>query len=612
MFKCILIAYDGSSGAEAALRMGIDLAKGTGAALQTVSVEERLPRYAATIGEVEEAKEKAEAYFHKLTKHARDLALVDGVEIETLVRQGHEVDTVLAVVRDGRFDLLVIGDQGHSRVFERLIGSTAQSVTRLVPCSVLLMRARGGPARGLGGVKRILVGLDGSPLGRLAFHTAMDFAILSGGAVIGVTVREVSPLTRPDAVDWTDVRQLQAAAEEHARAAGVTFTPVARLGHAAQALNDQARESAADLIVLGATGLEHPWSPTIGGTASRVAADTHCPVLLVRAPRAVLHVRDIMVRGVSSVRPETPLPEVIELLLRRNVKAVPVVDERRRVIGIITGGDLLRRGGLDLRLSLKQDLDADALRQRLAEWAQSRKTARDVMTRPVRTVEAQVDLEAAIRLMVERRVKRLPVVNQRGELIGIVSRADVLRAIAALPEPPEQSERVLAPGARTVGDVVTTSVPTVSPEARAEEVLGKLLEHPLRRVVVTGPDGRVLGLISDRDLLLRSSPDTRPWLLRALTGGRAEHRREESGKRDDGALTAGELMAPSLITVRPEDPLRQAIQLMMQHRVKRLVVVDGAGHLVGLVDRRDILRSLAGEPARQGEPGGGGDDVLRP
>jgi CBS domain-containing protein len=61
-------------------------------------------------------------------------------------------------------------------------------------------------------------------------------------------------------------------------------------------------------------------------------------------------------------------------------------------------------------------------------------------------------------------------------------------------------------------------------------------------------------------------------------------------------------MAPSLITVRPTDPLRQAIQLMMQHRVKRLVVVDEAGQLVGLVDRRDILRSLAGEPARRGEP----------
>jgi CBS-domain-containing membrane protein/nucleotide-binding universal stress UspA family protein len=602
MFRCMLVAYDGSSAAEAALRMGIDLAKATGAELQTVSVEEHLPRYAATVGEVQEAKEEIDAHFQKLSKHARDLALVDGVELETLVRQGHEVDTILAVVRDGRFDLLVIGDQGHSRVFERLVGSTAHSVMRLAPCSVLLMRDHRAPVRGLAGIKRILVGLDGSPLGRLAFHTALDFAILSGGTVVGLTVREVPAETRPEAIDWTDVEQLQTAAEEHARAAGVPFTRVRRLGHAAQALTDQARESAADLLVLGATGLEHPWSPTIGGTASRVAADAPCPVLLVRTPQTVLHVRDVMVRGVSSVGPETPLAEVVELLLRRDVKALPVVDERRRVVGIVTGGDLLGRGGLDWRLSLKQKLDADALRQQLAELARSGKTARDVMTRHVRTAEADLDLGAAIRFMAERGVKRLPVVDPRGELIGIVTRADVLRAIAALPEPAEASEGMLSPEIRTVGDVVRTAVPVVPPEASAEAVLVKLLEHPLRRVVVTAPDARVLGLISDRDLLLRSSPDTRPWLLRALGGRRPGHRGPEGDRGPGGALTARELMAPTLITVRPDDPLRQAIQLMMQHRVKRLVVVDEGGHLVGLVDRRDIFRALARDPTRWGEP----------
>ena len=596
MFQSILVAYDGSSGAEAALRMGIDLAKAAGAELQTISVEGRLPRYAATIGEVEEAREEIDAHFHTLMKHARDLALIEGLEIETLVRQGHEVETILAVVRDCKFDLLAIGEQGHGRMLDRLVGSTAQSLTRLVPCSVLLMRDRRTPVLRLGGIKRILVGLDGSPLGRLAFHHALDLAILSGGAIIGVTVREIPAGTRPEVIDWTDVDQLQAAAEAHAESAGVAFMRIKRVGHAAQALTDEARHSAADLLVLGATGLEHPWSPTIGGTAGRVAGDVACPVLLVRAPQEVLHVRDVMVRGVTAVTSDTPLAEVVELLLRRNVKAIPVVDERRHVVGIITGGDLLRQGGLDMRLSLKQELDADALRQRLGELARSPKTARDVMTRPVRTVQADLDLDGAIRLMAERRVKRLPVVDPGGALVGIVARADVLRAIAALPESVEPSEGAPVPMASTVGDVVTLGVPTVPPEALAEEVLGKLLTHSLRRVVVIAPDDRVLGIISDRDVLLRSSADTRPWFLRALTGaGRAHHGREGSGERPGAALTARELMAPTLITVRPEDPLRQAIQLMMQHRVKRLVVVSGAGQFVGLVDRRDILRSLAGQ-----------------
>jgi CBS-domain-containing membrane protein len=602
MFQRILVAYDGSSGAEAALRMGIDLAKASGAELQTVSVEEHLPRYAATIGEVEAAREAIDAHFHALTKHARDLALVAGLDIETQVRQGHEVETVLAVAREGRVDLLVIGDQGHSRILERLVGSTAHSLARLAPCSILLMRDGRAPGRGLTEIKRILVGLDGSPLGRLAFHRALDLAILSGAAVIGVTVREVPAGTRPEVVDWADVEALQAAAEAHARSAGVPFAAVRRIGHAAQALSDHARLSGADLVVLGATGLEHPWSPTISGTAARVAGEAPCPVLLVRPPQEVLHVRDVMVRGVSFVRPETPLAEVVELLLRRDVKALPVVDEHRRVVGIVTGGDLLGRSGLDLRLSLKQELDADTLRERLTELARSGKNVRDVMTRHVRTVEADLDLGAAIRLMAEGGVKRLPVVDRQDELIGILTRADVLRAIAALPEPGEASEGRPAPDVRTVGDVVRTVVPAVPPEASAEAVLVKLLEHPLRRVVVTGPDGRVLGLISDRDLLLQSSPDTRPWLLRALGGRRAGPRGPEGGRGPGEALTARALMAPSLITVRPEDPLRRAIQLMMQHQVKRLVVVDDAERLVGLVDRRDILRALAQDLTRSGEP----------
>src|SRR5581483_2415119 len=148
---------------------------------------------------------------------------------------------------------------------------------------------------------------------------------------------------------------------------------------------------------------------------------------------------------------------------------------------------------------------------------------------------------------------------------------------------------------------VRTAVPVVLPEASAEVVLTKLLEHPLRRVVVTDTDGRALGIISDRDILLRSTPDTRPWLLRALGGRRAGQRGWEAERAPGGGLTARELMAPSLVTVRRDDPLRRAIQLMMQHQLKRLVVVDDAGHLLGLVDRGDILQALARGPARWSE-----------
>jgi nucleotide-binding universal stress UspA family protein/CBS-domain-containing membrane protein len=595
MFKRILVAHDGSEGARAALGMGIALAKSLGVDLSTVSVEEHLPRYAATVSEVQAAKEEIDEYFHKLTKEARDAALLQGVELETIVRQGHEVKTILSVTREGRFDLLVIGYYGHSRVFEQIVGSTALSVARVAPCSVMFVRPQRPSREGIESIKRILVGADGSPLGRLALRTAVDLAILCGAAVIGVTVQEAPSATRPEELDWGFIQQLRTAAEEHTRAAGVPFELVTRTGHAAQILREQALESRADLIVLGATGVEHPWSVTIGGTATRVASEAPCAVLLVRLPQTVLHVRDVMVRAVSSITIDASLSDVVELLLRRDVKAVPVVDARRHVVGLITGGDLLRRGELGLRLSLKRELDEAALREDLRAIARSRKSARDVMTRHVYTIDADADLATAIRVMARREVKRLPVVDRDGELVGVVSRADVFRAIAALPATAERAERELPTVARTIGDAVITEVPVVPPSAPAEEVLQIVLESPLRRVVVVGPDNRVLGLISDRDLLVRSSPDARPWLLRLLRGPRSGL----TVKHLTGtgpSLTAADVMAPLLITVRPADSLARAIQLMMQHKVKRLIVVDDDGHFRGLVDRREILRLLASEP----------------
>lgn len=140
MFEKILVAYDGSGGARAALRVAIELAARLEAELHSISVEETLPHYAATIGEVQEAKERIDAHFRTLTKEARDQALLAGVDLQPAVRQGHEVESIVTYAREGGFDLLVAGYHGHSRIFERVMGSTAQSLVRLSPCSVLLAK----------------------------------------------------------------------------------------------------------------------------------------------------------------------------------------------------------------------------------------------------------------------------------------------------------------------------------------------------------------------------------------------------------------------------------------------------------------------------------------
>ena len=69
----------------------------------------------------------------------RVLVAYDGSD-GALVRQGHEVEEIVTAAREGRFDLLVIGHHGHSRIFERTMGSTAQSIVRLAPCPVLVAK----------------------------------------------------------------------------------------------------------------------------------------------------------------------------------------------------------------------------------------------------------------------------------------------------------------------------------------------------------------------------------------------------------------------------------------------------------------------------------------
>ena len=140
MYKRILVAYDGSDGARAALKQGIALAEALDAELACVLIEEHLPHYAASISEVKGTKEEIDAHFRALAKQARDLAALSGIDMETVVRHGHEVETIVTTAKDGRFELLVIGYHGHSAIFGRIMGSTAQSIVRLAPCSVLLAK----------------------------------------------------------------------------------------------------------------------------------------------------------------------------------------------------------------------------------------------------------------------------------------------------------------------------------------------------------------------------------------------------------------------------------------------------------------------------------------
>jgi nucleotide-binding universal stress UspA family protein len=140
MFKKILIANDGSEGAKKALKTAINLAKRYSAELHSISVEEGIPHYAATIGEVDEYRREANDYFNKINDEAIAAANQEGIELHIKVQAGHEVETIVQYAKDGNFDLLVIGFMGHSKIFGRVWGSTSQNITKLSPCTVIVVK----------------------------------------------------------------------------------------------------------------------------------------------------------------------------------------------------------------------------------------------------------------------------------------------------------------------------------------------------------------------------------------------------------------------------------------------------------------------------------------
>jgi nucleotide-binding universal stress UspA family protein len=140
MYRRILIAYDGSSGAEKALKAAITTAKEDRAELHLVAVEEGLPRYAATADELEAVKEQKDSYYHRLCDQAEVQAELAGVHVTSHVVTGHPGRAIAELARQLACDLIVAGFQGHSALHDRLWGSTTHAIVSESDCSVLIVR----------------------------------------------------------------------------------------------------------------------------------------------------------------------------------------------------------------------------------------------------------------------------------------------------------------------------------------------------------------------------------------------------------------------------------------------------------------------------------------
>jgi CBS domain-containing protein len=140
-----------------------------------------------------------------------------------------------------------------------------------------------------------------------------------------------------------------------------------------------------------------------------------------------------------------------------------------------------------------------------------------------------------------------------------------------------------------VRDMMSTGVVTVGPQTPWQDIAGRMLEAGVSGLPVVDDDGYLLGIVTEADLVSKPAFGDQPHrplavLVDILTG--ATH---WTGKAD--GLTAADLMTTAVIITTPYEDMREVAQRMLDYKVQRLPVLDG-GRLVGIVSRRDLVRSI--------------------
>lgn len=254
-------------------------------------------------------------------------------------------------------------------------------------------------------------------------------------------------------------------------------------------------------------------------------------------------VEDILSRDPLYVEDSTFLTKARQLIRDNHVRGLPVVDSKRRVLGIVTTQDMLR-----------------------VTSTKSNVTISGFMVQAP-TVTEKTDMLEAARIMLKEKSALLPVVESEENMTlkGVVTLMDVFKHIDISKVPD-----------KLIGEIMTTKVVTASPDDPMTEVWGKMVEEDFTGLPVE-KEGKPIGMITRFDLLKGTARIGR-----------------ESERRPSDSMPVEKFMSSPLYSVKPEDSLRAAMELMLKHDVGRISVVDN-GKLTGIVDRNDLIKSYLGE-----------------
>ncbi len=267
-------------------------------------------------------------------------------------------------------------------------------------------------------------------------------------------------------------------------------------------------------------------------------------------------VRNWMSSPVITVTPETHLADARRIMNAENIRALPVL-EAGRLVGIVTKRGLLRidfsaligvegRNGIDL----KEELIGS------------------IMTKTPITIPQNAPMPKAARSMMENKITALPVKDEKANLIGILTTTDIFRAIIS--EVPELKQEI------PVSDYMTREVVTIDPDTSLLET-HRLMGTKRFRALPVMEDGNLVAIVTRTDVM---SADPSSLMNR--------FNQEISLK----ILTqpVEKLMSRNLITIRPDQPITDAAQKLLENKIHSLPVVDENGALCGILTESDLFR----------------------
>lgn len=306
-----------------------------------------------------------------------------------------------------------------------------------------------------------------------------------------------------------------------------------------------------------------------------------------------IKVKDIMNPDPQRVQLTTPVQEVARLLLTSTFTGLPVVDASNRPVGVISQTDLIYKANLPMRFGLLAKAESAKIEAVLA--AMATKPAREVMTSPAVVIHQAAPVSVAVDLMLQKGLKRLPVIDDQGRLVGNLSRVDIFHSI--IKECPDwqafQKQQIRVENLHTVADIMRREVIAVRPETPVEDLIRIIDTNDIQRICVVDGNGVFLGLISDKDLLAAFA-DRHPGIWDYFVSKipfTERRRRDKHLQRYLEVQTAGDIMNTQIVTVSEETPIQTAMQIMLDGAFKRLPVVDAQEHLRGMLSREALLRA---------------------